>query len=84
MKNLTITAATEMARRGSKVAREGWNGKGMFLVYVPGGTMVLPGTKELVQMLPFMVMRTVTGAYVPWLASQTDLLASDWMTVDGT
>ncbi len=32
--------------------------------------------------LPFVYMRTVTGDLVPWLCSQTDLLATDWEAVE--
>lgn len=52
------------------VSREGWNGRGMYLRYVP----------ETVDrdMAPFIVMFPVHGSPVPWLASQTDMLADDW------
>ena len=54
-------------RAGRLVQREGWNGKGMFLYFVPGSE--------------FIDMRTAQGDCVPWLASQTDLLAEDWQIV---
>jgi lysozyme len=54
---------------GEKMRRRGWNGKGMWIAYhVPVGDISLP----------FIYMFTVTGDTVPWLASQTDMLASDW------
>ena len=55
-----------------KFARAGWNGKGMFI------TLVRP---EAARHLPFLLMRTAYGEYVPWLASQTDILADDWIEV---
>jgi hypothetical protein len=74
-------------RDNKKVQRAGWNGKGMFLVmfspvahgmddaFEIGGHGVLP-------LLPFIVMKTADDKWVPWLASQTDLLAEDWCIVD--
>jgi len=78
-------------RAGEKVCRSGWNGKGMWLgIAAPSPrTNEPPGiwqdwegyktfrTDDAVD-LPFIYMRTVTGQVVPWLASQTDMLAEDW------
>jgi len=81
-------AITEM-RNGMKVCREGWNGKGMFLYFVPPGeyparTIAAKaewGENGLVPYQAYIAMKTVQGTVVPWLASQTDLLALDWMVV---
>lgn len=66
--------ALALLKSGKKVAREGWNGKGMYVeIQVPA---------ELSKMtLPYLYMKTVTGHLVPWLASQTDLLANDWCEI---
>lgn len=59
---------------GKKVTRTGWNGKGMWLaLQVPDA-----GSKMT---LPYIYMSTAHGALVPWLASQTDILATDWESV---
>lgn len=71
---------------GLKVARQGWNGKGMFLYFVPEGayparTPVAKaewGEDALVPYQAYIAMKTVQGTVVPWLASQTDMLAEDW------
>lgn len=56
---------------GAKVSRAGWNGKGMWLA--------LQAPDEHSKMgLPYVYMSTVDGKLVPWLCSQTDLLATDW------
>ena len=60
---------------GLRVAREGWNGKGMWL------ELQLPDEHSKMT-LPYVFMCTVQGDYVPWLCSQTDLLAEDWEIVD--
>lgn len=56
---------------GQAVRRRGWNGRNMWVrLQVPD-----PNSKMT---LPYIFMRTVTGDMIPWLASQTDLLAMDW------
>jgi hypothetical protein len=65
-------------KRGYRVAREGWNGKGMWLFHVE--TWTLPGTDSRV-LLPFIAMKTADDKIVPWLCSQTDMLAGDWEVV---
>ncbi len=58
-----------------RVARAGWNGKGMWL-----GLQVPDAQSKMG--LPYIYMSTVTGQLVPWLASQTDMLAEDWSVID--
>lgn len=56
---------------GARVSREGWNGKGQYLA--------LQRPDEHSKMtLPYIYIHTVQGNLVPWLASQTDMLADDW------
>jgi hypothetical protein len=78
---LDIGEAIQEMRLGMKVARKGWNGKGMWLQFVPGGLALIHGGKEPIAMLPYIVMKTVSDQFVPWLCSQTDLLAQDWERV---
>lgn len=83
---LDFSAALEVLKSGGKVSRIGWNGKGMFIYYVPsayhepktdaGKHLAGEGGKVLYG--GFIAMKTATGEVVPWLASQTDLLAEDW------
>lgn len=73
-----------------KVARKGWNGKGMFLYYVPAGAYApctdiaksIVNEDGLVEYGAYIAMKTAQGNVVPWLASQTDMLAEDWMIVE--
>lgn len=83
-------------KSGYKVARAGWNGKGMWLVLVPGtpsaplrdGTPYKTATGlDECEILPRIDMWTINAhgrrAMLPgWLASQTDMLADDWTIVD--
>ena len=72
--------AIEALKQGHRVARIGWNGKGMFLWYVPTWTYT-DGKHDNYPNLPFIGMKTATGEFVPWLASQTDILAEDWVII---
>ncbi|WP_343609294.1 DUF2829 domain-containing protein [Novosphingobium sp.] len=78
--NMTFGHAVELLKAGHKVARAGWNGKGMWLMLMSGGETTLP-TDETFSALPFIVMKTVQDTVVPWLASQTDVLAEDWTVI---
>lgn len=81
--------AIEVLKAGGKVARAGWNGKGMFLFLVPGSTFVVNRPPLLgiypegtvVNYQPHIDMKTAQGTVVPWLASQSDVLAEDWTVV---
>jgi hypothetical protein len=68
---MDIGEAIKAMRSGERVARPGWNGKGMWLTLVPGAQEY----RDYVQ------MKDATNMLVPWLASQTDLLAQDWEVV---
>jgi hypothetical protein len=81
--------ALESLKSGDRVARMGWNGKGMFLFLVPGSVFtvnrppllgIYPAGTEITY-CPHVDMRTADGSIVPWLASQTDILANDWEVV---
>jgi hypothetical protein len=84
---LSFSEALELLKRGKRASRSGWNGKGMFVFLVRGVVDRLPiddpgaHGAELAKFLPYLMMRTATGSFVPWLASQTDILAEDWTTI---
>lgn len=84
---MDIGGAIQFMKMGGMVQRQGWNGKGMFLYFVPKGSYPARTTVakemfgEFVEYLPYIAMRTVDGTVVPWLASQTDLLATDYVPV---
>ena len=96
--NMTFGMAIEAMKAGKKVARAGWNGKGMWLC-IP----LVNGPKEIlatgiwgkpnaeyaeqnggtVKVMPYITMKTADGSIVMgWLASQTDMLSEDWVIVD--
>lgn len=86
----SFSDALVAVKQGCKAARAGWNDKGMFIFLVPGSTfevnrppllgIYLAGT--VINYHAHIDMRTADGQIVPWLASQTDLLADDWQLVE--
>lgn len=69
-----IGRAVEELHAGRHVARDGWNGRGMWLaLQVPDAYSKMT--------LPYVYLCTAQGDRVPWLCSQTDLLANDWEIV---
>jgi hypothetical protein len=82
--------ALSALKAGQRVCRAGWNGKGMFLFLVPGSTFkvnrppllgIYPEGTE-VEYHAHIDMKTAQGYVVPWLASQADLLATDWLVLE--
>lgn len=77
-KTMDFGAALALLKNGDSVQREGWNGKGLWL------TLQRPDAHSKMT-LPYIYMsypsdaQNTPGARVPWLASQTDLLAEDWV-----
>jgi hypothetical protein len=87
-----FSRALKIVKTGGKIARDGWNGKGMFVVFqrgYPEGIAINRNTAEATGLdegtvcafRSYLMMRTVDGDFVPWVASQTDLLAEDWTNV---
>lgn len=73
--------AVEHMHGGSRVRRRGWNGKGMHIALVKFAQLTEPHQSPgigLAAISDFVAMRTAQGTVVPWLCSQSDLLARDW------
>jgi hypothetical protein len=68
--------AIKSLKHGKNVTRHGWNGKNMYL------SLKIPDENSKMT-LPYIYMKTVQGDLVPWLASQTDMLAEDWFSLPG-
>lgn len=61
-----------------KISRSGWNGKGMYVFLI--SDWIYPEWEDhQFESLPFLAMKTADNKVVPWLASQTDILADDWL-----
>lgn len=84
---MNFSQALELIKEGKKLKREGWNGKDMFVYLVDGSEFIVnraplnkmykEGTK--ITYHAHIDMKTAQGYCIPWLASQADLLADDWM-----
>lgn len=90
-------SAIRCMKHGKKVARKGWNGKGMWLcIPLVNGPKEIPATGiwgkpnaeyaeqngGTVKVVPYITMKAADGTIVMgWLASQTDMLAEDWIVV---
>jgi len=94
---MTFGAAIEAMAAGCKVARAGWNGKGMWVTLTPGKTLDMGyddiwtgNVRDLavanggtVEILPYMSMKTADNKLqIGWLASQSDMVAEDWCIVE--
>lgn len=86
---MNFSEALNALKESKCVSRSGWNGKGMWLTLVKSVTeseyyephyLVVGGKPEVASytLLPWIGMKTADNGFVPWLASQTDLLAEDW------
>ena len=81
--NLTFGYAVEAMKLGKKVSREGWNGKGMWLMLcIPDGGYTLESTGKTYARSPYIYMKTADDKLIPWVASQTDILAEDWGIIE--
>ena len=82
---MNFSQALESLKHGKvRVHRTGWNGKNMFLYLVPANhypaqtDIAKQEFGKIVPYGPYIAIKTSQGNVVPWLASQTDLLADDW------
>lgn len=82
--------AVKAIKEGKKAARKGWNGKGMFIYYVPAGRYVpctdiaksIVDNQGLVVYAPYIALNTGKGYVIPWTVSQEDALSEDWEIVE--
>jgi hypothetical protein len=86
--------ALRAAKDGARIARSGWNGKGMWVALSPGFDG-LPAAKiwsapirdhanhhgHTADFRPYLMMKTAQDDFVPWVISQSDALADDWERV---
>lgn len=87
--NFSFSIALDYLKQGKKVARAGWNGKGMFLFLADDIEFSTDADLSCVEDMegdltcPSIVLKTADNTFVVgWLASQTDMLADDWNIVE--
>ena len=85
--------ALELSKKGVKVARESWNGKGMFVVYQKGYPQGIPCNKQTAEAWgmdkgdlfvcnPYLQIRLEEGSHSMWMPSMDDILADDWVIAE--
>lgn len=87
---MTFGYALEEAKQGKKIARKGWNGKGMFVYFVPGASYeamteiakTIADEKNKVAYEPYLAIKNVKGTVSTWVPSINDCLAEDWEVVE--
>lgn len=93
MTTFTFGEAISRLKRGQKVTRKGWNGKGLYVVYQKGYPDGIPcnqqtaeawGIKqgELFKVEPYFQINTVDGSHAMWVPSIRDCLTEDWQLVE--
>lgn len=86
---LTFGLAIEALKMGKKIARAGWNGKGMFVYHVPAASYPAQtgvakahfGEQALVPYAAYMAIKNVNDTVSTWVPSVNDCLAEDWVIV---
>jgi len=89
---LDFSDALDACKSGHRISRTGWNGPGQYVVLQKGypdgipinentsqATGLDPGT--VCKFAPYLMICNAQGVFVPWIASQGDLLAEDWQIV---
>lgn len=79
--------ALTQLKAGERLARAGWNGKGMFIYHVPAASYPAQtgaakshfGDDAMVPYTGYLAIKSVNDTVTPWVASQTDILANDWV-----
>jgi hypothetical protein len=88
---MDYSEALTALKNGHRVARSGWNGKGMWIALTPGSTIANENARNGAALIlakdrpgdivinGHIDMKAADGSIVVgWLASQTDMLAADW------
>lgn len=78
--------ALELLKEGKKLARAGWNGRGMFVFFVPGSTFQVNRPPLLgiypegttITYRPHIDIKNVDGSISTWVPSIDDVMAEDW------
>ena len=90
---MTFGIALELLKKGCKMAREGWNGKGMFVAFQKGYPDGIPCNEQtakawgldegdLFKCNPYLQIRQMDGSHSMWVPSIGDVLAEDWVVVE--
>ena len=92
---MDFSEALRHLKCGNKICRDGWNGRGMFVVYQKGYPEGIPCNKQtaeawdmnegdLFKCRPYLQIRNVDGSHSMWVPSIGDVLATDWRICNGS
>ncbi len=74
--------ALDVLKRGGRVARDGWNGSGMWLVLIKPGNAMHTSAAGAFDMQPCVGLKTTRNTMQPgWVPSTADMLADDWTAI---
>lgn len=76
---MDFSQAFNHAKKGGKIQRKGWNGKGLFVMAQYPDDKSKMGNPYL-----YIDAKALGGECNPWIPSQTDLFANDWQLVEGS
>lgn len=85
---INFGVAIEMVKQGYKIARKGWNGKGMYVYYVQASSYkactetAMKEFGEMVPYEPYLAIKNVKGTVSTWVPSINDVLAEDWEVIE--
>ena len=93
MERLDLSEALKQVKAGKRIARDGWNGKGMFVVYQKAYPQGIPCNKQTAQAWglnegdlfkcePYLQIKMANGSHSMWVPSINDVLAEDWHVID--
>ncbi len=80
--------ALEAVKEGKRIARKGWNGKGMYVYYIPANSYKActeVARKEFGDMVPYnpyFAIKNVNNTVSTWVPSVNDCLSEDWYIVE--
>ncbi len=82
---MNFSDALNLAVSGKRIAREGWNGKGLWVSYISDNSWYFKGFAPLLvqtmQKRAWLGLKDINDTFGPWIPSTSDLLANDWVEV---
>lgn len=87
---MNYSQALNLAKEGKLIARQNWNGRGMFVFLVPGSTFkvnrapllgIFPEGTEI-KYRPHLDMKYADGTVGVWVASHSDMIENDWFVLE--
>lgn len=80
--------ALEVVKEGKRIARKGWNGKGMYVYYIPANSykaiteVAREEFGDMVPYNPYFAIKNINNTVSTWVPSVNDCLAEDWFIVE--